>query len=223
MKVELIRHTPDPDQLSAEAAAICVGGKPTDQALRAAIESGHLSVLEHQSYTFKIEGISRVCLAQLTRHRMASYSVQSQRYCDVSHEMVTIGKIECSWWVKAANDLAEQAFELYNDLVDNGEEREDARHVLPEGVQTRLIMTMNARELLHFFELRGCNRAQAEIRTLARKMCVEARAVAPITFEHAGPQCKRLGYCPEAHGCGAAPTKQALLDAYKKQEAKDAE
>lgn len=223
MKVELIRHTPDPDQLSAEAAAICAGGKPTDQALRAAIESGHLSVLEHQSYTFKIEGISRVCLAQLTRHRMASYSVQSQRYCDVSQARVSLGEIEGPWWTKKANDLAEQAFELYNDLVDNGTAREDARYILPEGTHTDLILTMNARELLHFFELRCCSRAQKEIRVLAREMHVRVRRVAPITFEHAGPQCERLGFCPEAHGCGVMPTMQELLDAYKKEAKTDAE
>lgn len=205
MNVTLIRHTPEPDKLCGEAAAMCTGyeGDPL-KALRGALESGHESVAEHACFTFRIEDVSRVLLAQLTRHRPASFSVQSQRYCGIGDSFVVPESlVNADSAVRAMFSSAVfKAGEAYEFMVEHGIPEEDARYVIPQGIETRLIMTMNARELRHFFLLRCCNRAQWEIRDLAWRMLEEVRVVAPGLFENAGPGCVR-GACPEGkRSCG---------------------
>lgn len=203
MNVTLIRHTPEPDKLCGEAAAMCTGytGDPIN-ALHGALESGHESVAEHACFTFRIEGVSRVLLAQLTRHRLASFSVQSQRYCGANPDFVlpfSLADAELVDEIVAARRAVER---LYNKAVALGKPAEDARYFTFQAGVTSLIMTMNARELRHFFSLRCCNRAQWEIRDLAWRMLEEVRVVAPALFENAGPGCVR-GACPEGkRSCG---------------------
>lgn len=210
MKVTLIRFTPEPDKLCGEAAAICTGykGDPL-KALRGALESGHESVAEHAVFTFRVEGVSRVLLAQLTRHRLASFSVQSQRYCGIPHNAVmplSVREAPNHVFRRFVNAI-ESSHRAYDWLVDNGIPAEDARMVAPEGETTKLIMTMNARELRHFFSLRCCNRAQWEIRELARRMLAECSVVAPALFKDAGPGCLR-GPCPEGKRSCGRPMKR---------------
>lgn len=210
MKVTLIRFTPEPDALCGEAAAICTGytGDPL-KALRGALESGHESVAEHAGFTFRIEDVSRVLLAQLTRHRLASFSVQSQRYCGIQNRVIEPTSIS-----RSSVDVRMQFHEAvncsrsaYRYLIEHGIPAEDARMVTPEGGTTSLIMTMNARELRHFFSMRYCNRAQWEIRDLAWRMLEEVRVVAPELFENAGPGCVR-GACPEGKRSCGKPMKR---------------
>ena len=174
MKVTLISSTFMPAYLCGQAAAVCTDSKNYYNALIHAIESGHTSVLEHAVFTFQIEGISRAALAQLTRHRIASFDVQSQRYVKINPENSLVipesfqnldDGLKC-----AALSCMELCMKVYNDLIDEGVPVEDARYVTPQAVPTKLIMTMNARELLHFFSLRTCNRAQWEIRELVIQM-----------------------------------------------------
>src|SRR5699024_6214145 len=139
MNVKLIAHTQSPELVCDTAAAVCLGKKADASCkhLCAAIESGHLSVLEHASFTVSIQGVSRVLLAHLTRHRIASFSVESQRYCTV--EPGKFAKPEYGL-------MANAAYSRYIGLIEDGEKPEDARYILPEGTTTSLIMTMNARE-----------------------------------------------------------------------------
>ena len=211
MNVTLIRYTPEPDKLCGEAAAICTGykGDPL-KALRGALESGHESVAEHAGFTFRIEDVSRVLLAQLTRHRLASFSVQSQRYCGISYNMAMPESVRnaSSHVYDAFLDAVESSYKAYDWLIENGIPAEDARMVAPEGEMTELVMTMNARELRHFFSLRCCNRAQWEIRELAWRMLKEVCVVAPELFKDAGPGCLR-GPCPEGKRSCGKPMKIA--------------
>ena len=210
MNVTLIRYTPEPDKLCGEAAAICTGytGDPL-KALRGALESGHESVAEHAGFTFRIEDVSRVLLAQLTRHRLASFSVQSQRYCGISYNMAMPESVRnaSSHVYDVFLDAVESSYKAYDWLIENGIPAEDARMVAPEGETTELVMTMNARELRHFFSLRCCNRAQWEIRELAWRMLKEVCVVAPELFENAGPGCLR-GACPEGKRSCGKPMKR---------------
>ena len=203
MKVKMIRCTPDMDALCGEAAALCTGyeGDPLG-ALEGAMKRGHGSICEHGSLTFKVEGVSRVLLAQLTRHRIASFSVQSQRYCGVQPEWVVPQTIVDAGYKFEYMWSCRSAYELMTELIENGVPAEDARYVIPQGVACNLIVTMNARELLHFFSLRCCNRAQWEIRDLANKMLGACKVNAPRIFRNAGAPCVR-GACPEgAYSCG---------------------
>lgn len=203
MKVDLIRKTTFPNELCGEAAAICTDSKNTESALKHAMESGHTSVLEHAVYTFRVEGISRACLAQLTRHRIASFDVQSQRYVDMGDMPVVVpASIHRNKPVMDRyTELMEEIKAFYKDAVMKGVPKEDARYITPQAAQTTLIMTMNARELLHFFSLRTCNRAQWEIRNLADKMLKLCKESTPIIFINAGPGCV-TGHCPEKKPCG---------------------
>jgi thymidylate synthase (FAD) len=202
MKVTLIRSTDNAEELCGFAAAVSTNSKNPESALRHSLESGHMSILEHAVYTFKIEGLSRVALAQLTRHRLASFVVQSQRYEKLKEpEMVIPESIANSEFYVEAKGIMERALELYRQMVEADIPCEDARYVLPQAVETDLVMTMNARELLHFFSLRTCNRAQWEIRKVADEMLKICRQVAPVIFEKAGPGCIR-GHCPEKKPCG---------------------
>jgi thymidylate synthase (FAD) len=217
MRVQLLTHTPDPEQVVAAAARLCYSDASISQLLERApeqapkllrkiLEMGHLSVLEHASFTFGIEGISRACSHQLVRHRIASFSQQSQRY--VSHELPFEAVVPES--LAERPELAEKfrshlaaTHTLYRELLSAGIPAEDARFVLPIAAATKLVLTMNARELHHFFALRCCRRAQWEIRAMAKEMLRLAKHAAPLLFADAGPGCLR-GTCPEgAMTCGA--------------------
>lgn len=207
MKVELLASTPDPDMLCAYAAHICYStetfnARRTAGILRKVRANGHLSVLEHASFTFLIEGLSRAASHQLVRHRLASYSQQSLRFTKAQPVFVSPAGHDF-------HDFYEQAYQEYERLLAEGIREEDARYVLPQGVASRLVVTMNARELLHFFELRCCLRAQFEIRALAWLMLAKAKAVAPLLFENAGPLCLQGLGCPErSFNCHLKPTKK---------------
>lgn len=215
MKVSIKNCPQDADALCAWAAALCTNSSNPERSMAYAMDSSHYSVLEHATFTFEIDEVSRALLAQLTRHRIASFSVLSQRYVrqdDGECFPYVVPKTILSLGEWAANTFAHQMLtingwyrEWRDTLRDAGhsqrEANEDARYVLPNACQTKLGMTMNVRELLHFFELRCCNCAQWEIRELAWQMLLECRKVAPKCFAEAGPGCVR-GQCPEKIGCG---------------------
>lgn len=241
IKVEIIAHTPDPEKVVAMAAKLCYSSKHIDEidesldsdAVFKFIEKlsdlGHESPLEHISFTFGVEGVSRALLAQITRHRIASFSVQSQRYVTVNNfDYVIPPEIEqdaesketffeaMSDAYNAYNKLHSRLTHIYKErLVADGvssakahadakkKANEDARFVLPNACETRMVFTMNARELLHFFSLRCCNRAQWEIRALADEMLRQVKEICPAIFKNAGPGCVR-GKCSEgAMSCGS--------------------
>ncbi len=230
LHVRLIRHTLSPEELVALGARLCYSRATVDsltervaQADQAAFVEkimgmGHESVLEHACFTFGVEGVSRVLLAQLTRHRLASFSVQSQRYVSYAKGFgyVIPPKIAALGEEARAEYEREMAqmhawYCAWQEKLGAGEGcNEDARFVLPGGCETRLMVTMNVRELRHFFALRMCNRAQWEIRALAQEMHRQCMAVAPALFADAGPGCLR-GACPEREKtCGrAAEVRQA--------------
>ena len=165
---------------------------------------GHESVFEHASFTFGIEGVSRVLLAQITRHRIASFSVQSQRYVSYENgfgyimppQIEALGKDAAEKYHHQMTQIQEW-YQEWQSLLGNGEKsNEDARFILPNACETRILMTMNVRELRHFFTLRMCNRAQWEIRSLAIQMHKLCMQTAPALFADAGPACLR-GHCPE--------------------------
>lgn len=223
MNVQLIRSTSEPEKTCALAGRLCYSAASIDDLtekitpavitdiLTRIIRSGHHSVLEHASFTFAIEGVSRALLAQLTRHRIASYSVQSQRYVTFKGGLdhVVPPRIASDERHAAAFAAAVgQAKALYDGLVAAGIPAEDARYILPQASSTKLILTMNARELRHFFALRCCNRAQWEIRDMACRMLACVTPVAPVLFADAGPDCRREG-CREDKPCGTPWKKSA--------------
>ncbi len=220
--VVLIEYTPNPERVVAAAGRLCYSSADV-QALQQKVSRrdqsgyitmlrrlGHLSTFEHVSFTFGIEGVSRALLAQITRHRIASFSVQSQRYVGQSGEhgfdYVVPPAIE-ALGEEHMRRFAEQMAQMdswYNEWLELLGEggKEDARFVLPNAAATRMVVTMNARELIHFFELRCCNRAQWEIRAVAWRMFELCHAVAPALFDECGPACLR-GSCPEGNkSCG---------------------
>lgn len=208
MNVQLLAHTPAPEQLVAASAKLCYSSAgivdlAAIEADKAAefidkLPEAHQSPFEHVSFTFGIEGVSRAMLAQITRHRIASFSVQSQRYVNMDEFGYVIPPSI------AANQDALDEYEHFMDRADlvytylrsSGIPAEDARFVLPNACETRMIVTMNARELMHFFSLRCCKRAQWEIRAVADEMLRLCKEVAPEIFAKAGPGCVR-GHCPE--------------------------
>ncbi|OQB24643.1 MAG: Thymidylate synthase ThyX [Firmicutes bacterium ADurb.Bin182] len=169
------------------------------------LDSGHLSPIEHASFTFGIEGVSRALLAQITRHRIASFSVQSQRYVKMDEFNYIVPPSIGTLGEEAEREYGRQMrlmHEWYLEWMKKTGAAEDARFVLPNAAETRFIVTMNARELLHFFNLRCCNRAQWEIRKLAFAMLALARREAPALFCEAGSSCIS-GSCPEGRmSCG---------------------
>ncbi|MDQ7824452.1 MAG: FAD-dependent thymidylate synthase [Candidatus Eremiobacteraeota bacterium] len=212
MKVTLLQHTPEPEKLAAAAARVCYSSQSAGEIMEAlttekiqkrisdCIKKGHLSIVEHVSFTFSIEEISRVTSHQLVRHRIASYSQQSQRYVKMggSPEFVTPPRIRDDEPMKEKFDaFMGDAMNFYNEMVGRGIPCEDARYILPQALFTTLVVTMNARELLHFFSLRCCKKAQWEIRKLAYAMLRAVMKVAPAIFEQAGPSCLS-GECPSA-------------------------
>lgn len=211
LKVYLLTYTACPEEVCGTAAAICTGAFNPVKSLHHAVDSGHTSVLEHAVFTFHVEGLSRAALAQLTRHRLASFDVQSQRYVKLDDWTAIVpDSIEQSELASEAMDCIRHSMEVYQKLLDAGIPAEDARYVSPQAITTRLVMTMNARELLHFFSLRTCNRAQWEIRHLADSMLKICKMIAPELFENAGPGCV-TGHCPEKRPCGH-PRNKCDLD-----------
>ena len=202
MRVELISHTENPALLCGKAAAVCTNSRNPESSLKHSVASGHTSVLEHAVFTFKVEGLSRAALAQLTRHRLASFDVQSQRYVKLDNpELVIPESIRNSGLLAEVETVKDDAMKLYAKLLAAGVPAEDSRYVTPQAVPTQLYMTANARELLHLFRLRTCNRAQWEIRNLADEMLKICRSVSPEIFGMAGPGCV-AGCCPEKRPCG---------------------
>jgi thymidylate synthase (FAD) len=229
LSVTLLQHTPDPDRAVAIAGRLCyapvsaaelqheMSAEDVAKLVRVLVRSGHHSALEHASFTFAVDGVSRACTHQLVRHRLASYNQQSQRYVNFGggDSFVVPPSV-------AANAEAEQVFlaameharAAYDRLVElglaegRGKEsvQEDARFVLPNAAETKIVVTMNARELRHFLQVRCCNRAQWEIRDLAWTMRRMLREVAPNLFEKTGPGCL-YGSCPEGKMTCGKPYK----------------
>lgn len=238
MTVKLIAHTPEPEKVVAAAAKLCYSDAHIDDLLDGLDEAktarfltmlsdlGHASPTEHASFTFGIEGVSRTLLAQITRHRIASFSVQSQRYVRLDDFRYVIPpEIEAVPEAKAAfiesmNEDARRYLDLAKKLEEGHTARlmaegmpekaarakaskmanEDARFVLPNACETKMVMTINARSLQNFFRLRCCNRAQWEIRALAEQMLQLVLPIAPHLFAVSGPGCL-AGPCPEGKMC----------------------
>ncbi|NLN14257.1 MAG: FAD-dependent thymidylate synthase [Tissierellia bacterium] len=240
LKVKLLRYTPDGEKLVASAAKLCyspvgveeieekLDAKNIDSFLTMLMSLGHESPIEHVTFTFAAEGVSRTLTHQLVRHRIASYSQQSQRYVKLDQfEYVVPPAIQEN---EEAKELFLKAMEedqrYYNEITDilsnklydkyikeglsekearrkaEKEAIEDARYVFPNACETKIVFTMNARTLLNFFRLRCCNRAQWEIRALATEMLKEVKKVYPVLFKNAGPACIN-GPCPEGNmTCG---------------------
>ena len=275
MKVKILSHTPNPDLLVATAAKNCYSSssidalmeKQTDESVQKFInhltDIKHMSPLEHVSFTFAIEGVSRSLLAQLTRHRIASFSVQSQRYINMNNFDYIIPQVikDNPNALRVFEDAIETDRNAYREIYDyimseyllerysnigcpcdskryfylsieayigvNGDDNlqkkfasdykiaekianENARAVLPNAATTNIVMTMNVRELLHFFELRCCNRAQDEIRELADRMLVLCKEVSPLLFKNAGAKCMH-GNCSEGNmSCGNHRTDEDI-------------
>lgn len=224
MKVKLLAYTPDAETIVAQAGRVCYSADGSEEIIRK-IQDGdidigkqlsviHGSCYEHAVFTFGIEGVSRDCTHQLVRHRLASFSQQSQRYVSMKE-----GNVYCPKAIADDEELSAMfryitalSFEFYERLMDHGVKKEDARYVLPGATTSNIVVTMNARELMHFFGLRCCTRAQYEIRELADKMLDAVKEVAPMIFKDAGPQCKQLGYCPEHKSCGKYPKLNHLRE-----------
>lgn len=253
MNVELLQHTPDPEKIIAAAAKLCYSSsgidgildgldeEKTEKFLKRLMSMGHESPIEHITFTFGIEGVSRSLLAQFTRHRIASYSVKSQRYVkEGQFEFVTPPEIEnipeakeaflkaMDDDVKSYNQLADILYEKhYADMLASGMDEkaaknaaekkaiEDARYVLPNACETKMIATLNARSLMNFFHHRCCERAQWEIRDMACRMLALVKDVAPTLFAKAGPRCVS-GPCPEGTmSCGKMLEKRELFGSMK--------
>lgn len=242
LRVKLIQYTPEPEKLVSAAAKLCYSSLSADEIMEDLTEEnvnkflnmlmklGHQSPIEHVSFSFAVEGVSRTLTHQLVRHRLASYSQRSQRY-------VTEGQFQ--YIIPPAIEKDEHAKKLFIEAMEEDQKKydeiasilkekyiiqfineglsekkakskaekkaiEDARYVLPNACETKIMITMNARNLLHFFNVRCCNRAQWEIRELATQMLFQAKKVAPIIFKYSGPSCIK-GPCPEGNmTCGKA-------------------
>lgn len=246
MKVKLISHTPYPDKVVSMAAKLCyskvgvdeIEKKLTDEQIEKFVNMlvniGHESPLEHCSFTFAVEGISRACSMQLIRHRIASYSQQSQRYVNLNEtfdyvtpniievmdgyyetdqysnefdeDMKMIHNLYKKWQPKIQQFVEDAKYPTYG-MTPEKVANENARVFLPNACETKLVFTMNGRSLLNFFEHRCCNRAQQEIRELANEMLIQVREVAPNLFKMAGASCEH-GKCKEkGMSCGHPLTK----------------
>jgi thymidylate synthase (FAD) len=210
MHVKLIGFTPNPEKIAAMAAKLThskVKPEHLEQTSETELQSilkhvmdlGHTSVIEHTCFTFAISDVSRSLTHQLVRHRIASYAQQSQRYVNLNEpNYVTPPKIVKNETLKKAyQETMDIIWKRYNQLLEMGIPAEDSRYVLPNATCTNIIVTMNARSLLNFFELRCCLHAQWEIRKLANHMLKEVKQIAPTIFERAGPPCKTRNVCPE--------------------------
>lgn len=252
-KVTLIAHTPFPAKTVAAAAKLCYSSAGIDELLTGLTDEkaadfvemlsdlGHESPTEHASFTFGIEGVSRSFLAQITRHRIASYSVKSQRYVkEGSFEYVTPPEVELEdealKLYEESMKAAQEAYDKITDIltakhkeafINEGKDEktaarmaqkkaiEDARFVLPNACETKMVVTMNTRSLLNFFRHRCCTRAQWEIRDVADQMLKLVNEVAPELFKKAGPPCV-AGPCPEGKmSCGKAKEMKKIYEELK--------
>ena len=249
VKVVLLAHTPNPETTVAAAAKLCYSAstiedirdgltpEKTSAFVEMLSEIGHESPIEHVSFTFGVEGISRACSHQLVRHRIASYSQKSQRYVNEDSfefiippevEKIPEAKEEFIRQMKAIDEGYKQLAELLTAkhteafIAEGLDEKtavqkakkkaiEDARFLLPNACETKIVVTMNARSLMNFFRHRCCNRAQWEIRALAWEMLRLCREAAPEIFENAGPACMRGG-CPEGKATCGKPYKKINRD-----------
>lgn len=208
MQVTLIAYTQglhgeQPLDIVEESACVCYNSTPTEhhRIAKSCAKSGHMSVFEHISFTFKIKDVSRALLAQLTRHRHASYSVQSQRYCDMSNcELIRPESVNPEFWETFDFYTAD----AYNAMLESGCKKEDARMVLPNATATSLVFTVNARALVEIAGQRLCNRAQKEIRELFQLIKKEVDYVCPEIAALMRPQCEQhdIPFCEEHNGCG---------------------
>lgn len=209
--VILLAHTPQAEEVVALAVKVCRSAQDfselkamltpekTRKLIKQVIKMGHLSVLEHAAFTFFIKGISRACSHQVVRHRIASFAQQSLRHTEVENEdfyylpptLPQTPEIQ-----QTLTDFMDKTRDFYRHLLEQGVAAEDARYFLPMATVSNMVVTMNARELLHFFTLRGCRKAQLEIRELAEAMLQLVKPLAPNIFALAGPPCRR-GHCPE--------------------------
>jgi len=216
-KATLLAYTPEPDRVVATAARLCYSQQRPEKIwadftveeqkkfLQKILENGHYSPLEHATFTFSIQGVSRTLSHQLVRHRIASYSQRSQRYVEENtFKPVLPPSIDQTPQAREAFSQVIKAIrEGYNELVEMGISKEDARYLLPNACETQLIMSMNTRSLLNFLELRCCRRAQWEIRDLAWRIRAQVKEVAPLLFSISGPSCLAKGYCREGNlSCG---------------------
>lgn len=234
LKATLLQNTPLPERAVASAGRLCyapvsaaelkeaMGDDDVRRLVRGLVRSGHHSALEHATFTFAIDGVSRACTHQLVRHRVASYSQQSQRYVRFASE----GDFILPPSIAASPEAREVFLEAmanaraaYERLVEIGQAEgrgnesvfEDARFVLPNAAETKIVVTMNARELRHLFAVRCCRRAQWEINRLAWTMRHLVLAIAPLLFEDTGPGCM-TGGCPEGKmTCGDPYTEDEIL------------
>ena len=226
MQVELLYHTPDPERAVATAARLCyapVGASELmetldeeriHKVLRTIMTGGHFSTLEHASYTFAIDGVSRALTHQLVRHRLASFNQQSQRYVKFADGLETIKPdsiAENEEANKLFDEMIAKTVEAYQAFLAAGIPAEDARYILPNAAETKIVVTMNIRELLHFFSVRCCNRAQWEIRDRAWRMPELVRPTAPYIFADAGPNCVR-GACTEGKMTCGKPYERVKRD-----------
>ncbi len=241
MKVTLLANTPDPEKIAASAAKLCYSSSGIDSIMDGLTDEktadfidmlvsiGHESVMEHVSFTFGIEGISRACSHQLVRHRIASYSQKSQRYVNENgFEYIIPPEIEKIPEAKTEFERAigniTKSYEKIADLLTESHKKEfeeqgvdeksasskarklaneDARFILPNACETKIVVTMNVRSLFNFFRHRCCNRAQWEIRAVANEMLKLCLNAAPNIFKYAGPSCVAIGKCPEGKmSCG---------------------
>ena len=219
MNVELLQYPEHPERAVATAARLCyapVGAtelmetmppERVQSVLSTIMKSGHFSTLEHVSYTFAVDGVSRALTHQLVRHRLASFNQQSQRYVKFAGDVevvkppTVVAQEDTS---RVFDEAIDAVVDAYHKLLDAGVPAEDARYLLPNAAETKIVITMNIRELLHFLSLRCCNRAQWEIREMAWQMLALCKQAAPALFEHAGPACVS-GPCPEGKStCGKA-------------------
>lgn len=221
MKVTLISYTKDPEKIVAAAirqcysadSAVNMKSKLTDteraKLIKMVIGTGHTSTIEHVSFTFAIEGVSRVLTHELVRHRIASYSQQSQRYINGKNFVYVVPPTIAA--KKKTRELFNQTIkdlgEKYQKLIDLGVPKEDARFLLPNATDVKIVITMNARSLFNFLSRRMCNRAQWEIRTMAILMHKELLKVAPKIFRYAGPTCKNEDICWEGERHCGLPDK----------------
>ena len=226
MKVKILTHTPNLEDVITSAGKLCYSKvgvdeiskkstkEDTERFVKMLSDMGHHSPLEHVSFTFAVEGVSRALTHQLVRHRIASYSQQSQRYVNLEEtfDFVYPNAIINEGLSSEYAEIMDYIHSKYVDLTQKLEEKylakgmdkrsankkaiEDARYVLPNACETKIVVTMNARTLLHFFEKRCCSRAQWEIREMANKMLKLCNEISPTLFSLAGPTCKK-GYCNE--------------------------
>ena len=190
VKVTLLRITPDPEELIASSARICYASEPKTEGANSKLVKnlrnwGHLSTFEHAYATFLIEGVSRACTHQLVRHRLASYSQQSQRYVnEEGFDYVVPHTVEKDAEAKKKyDDAVESARKAYKDLIDSGVPKEDARFLLPNAASTKIVVSMNFRELRHFIQIRSAKGAQWEIRELANEILMILKEKAPNAFD----------------------------------------